>query len=258
DGGFGRRLEDMRSAWKREYDYIFVDSRTGITDIGGICSILLPDYLVSMFTTSEQSIMGVRDTMTRARAAQKDLPLDRQRLIIIPIAARDESNTEYKRAAEWRKRFAQELSEFYDDWIHKDETAESVLDYLKIPYVAYWSFGEQLPVLSEDASNPKNLAYSYALIARLIHSRLDWSEVREGRETTELQAQRSAEVQTRLAEAAKARTEALTQQQAEASKVLEERKVALIKRLDYLVEESRAKRRYSLFGIVACGGVVLI
>lgn len=245
DGGFGRRLEDMRSAWKREYDYIFVDSRTGITDIGGICSILLPDYLVSMFTTSEQSIMGVRDTMMRARAAQKDLPLDRQRLIIIPIAARDESNTEYKRAAEWRKRFAQELSEFYDDWIHKDETAESVLDYLKIPYVAYWSFGEQLPVLSEDASNPKTLAYSYALIARLIHSRLDWSEVREGKETTELQAQREAEVQVRLADAAKARTEALSQQQAESERRLEVRKAALLERFRSLRTSVELKQRQS-------------
>lgn len=256
--GFGRALEDTRNELKQIYDYIFIDSRTGITDIGGICSILLPDYLVSLFTTTEQSVLGVKDTMTRARAAQRDLPLDRQRLIIIPIAARDESTTEYKRAAEWRRRFAQELSGFYDDWIPKDETPESVLDYLKIPYVAYWSFGEQLPVLSEDASNPKNLAYSYALIARLIHSRLDWSEVREGRETTELQSQRAAEVQTRLAEAAKARTEALTQQQAEANKILEERRAALIKRFDYLVEETRARRRNSLLGIVACAAVTLI
>jgi len=256
--GFGRALEDTRNDLKQIYDYIFIDSRTGITDIGGICSILLPDYLVSLFTTTEQSVLGVKDTMTRARAAQRDLPLDRQRLVIIPIAARDESTTEYKRAAEWRRRFAQELSGFYDDWIDKDETPESVLDYLKIPYVAYWSFGEQLPVLSEDAKNPKNLAYSYALIARLIHSRLDWSEVREGRETTELQAQRAADVQTRLAEAAKARTEALTQQQAEANKILEDRKGALINRFYHLVEESDRKRRYSLYGTIACAAVGLI
>jgi cellulose biosynthesis protein BcsQ len=256
--GFGRYLENIRSEWKQEYDYIFVDSRTGITDIGGICSILLPDYLLSLFTTTEQSVLGVKDTMTRARAAQSNLPLDRQRLIIIPIAARDESTTEYKRAAEWRKRFAQELSGFYEDWISKDETAESVLDYLKIPYIAYWSFGEQLPVLAEDASNPKTLAYSYTLIARLIHSRLNWSEVREGRETTELQAQRAAEVQTRLAEAAKVRTEALSQQQVESAKILEERKAALVKRFDYLVEEQQKKRKYGFAGLAACVVALLI
>ena len=249
--GFGRYIENIRNEWKREYDYVFIDSRTGITDIGGICSILLPDYLLSLFTTNEQSVLGVKDAMTRARAAQGNLPLDRQRLIIIPIAARDESTTEYKRAAEWRKRFALELSGFYDDWIHKDETAESVLDYLKIPYIAYWSFGEQLPVLAEDETNPKTLAYSYALIARLIHSRLDWSEVREGRETSELQAQREAEAQIRLAEAAKVRTEALSQQQAESNKIFEQRKAALFKRADYLAENTRRKQRSHVAGMVA-------
>jgi hypothetical protein len=166
---------------------------------------LLPDYLLSLFTTNEQSLLGVKNVMARARAAQHDLPLDRQRLIIIPIAARDESNTEYERAAESRRRFARELSGFYDDWIHKDETAENVLDYLKIPYIAFWSFGEQLPVLEEEPSNPKTLAYSYALIARLIHGRLDWAEVREGREAMELQTKKAAEVQSALAEANKAR-----------------------------------------------------
>ena len=77
--GFGRQLEDLRDEWRAQYDYVLVDSRTGITDIGGICSILLPDYLVSLFTTTEQSVLGVKDTMVRARTAQKELPLDRQR-----------------------------------------------------------------------------------------------------------------------------------------------------------------------------------
>jgi cellulose biosynthesis protein BcsQ len=240
---FGGELEKIRHEWKREYDYVLIDSRTGITDTGGICSILLPDYLVSLFTTTEQSVLGVKDVMARARATQQELPLDRQRLVIIPIAARDESNTEYKRAAEWRQRFARELSSFYDDWIHKDETAESVLNYLKIPYVAFWSFGESLPVLEEDATNPKTLAYSYALLARLIHGRLNWAEVREGREATELQAQKAAEVASRLAEANKARIEAIAQQQAEAERVLEQRKNLLLGRFEQLHTQSRRNKR---------------
>lgn len=259
DKGFGRALETMRTEWITEYDYVFIDSRTGITDIGGICTILLPDYLISLFTTNEQSILGVKDAMTRASAAQENLPLDRQRMIVIPIAARDESSTEYKRAAEWRKRFALELSKFYDEWIHKDETAETVLDYLKIPYVAYWSFGEQLPVLEEDATNPKTLAYSYTLIARLIHSRLNWSEVREGRETSELQARRDAEVQGKLAEAAKLRTEALSQQQAEATRALEERNQVLLRRFEQLVADAGRKRQYftawAAAAVIALGAI---
>ena len=40
---------------------------TGYTDIGGICSILLPEYLICLFTTNEQSLDGVKQTMQLAR-----------------------------------------------------------------------------------------------------------------------------------------------------------------------------------------------
>ena len=207
--GFGRCLEDMRTEWIKEYDYVLVDSRTGITDVGGICSILLPDYLISMFTTTDSSLLGVKNTMLKARTVHADLPLNRRRLVIIPIAARDESGREYERAAQWRKKFARELAEFYNVWVDKAETPESVLDYLKIPYVAYWSFGEPLPVLEEDPTNPKNLAYSYALIARLVHGRLDWSEVQEGRKAIEAAAAQYAETQARESEKLRSEKEAL-------------------------------------------------
>ena len=247
--GFGNFLEEMRTAWKKKYDYVLIDSRTGITDIGGICTILLPDYLISMFTTNEQSLLGVKDTMARARARQSDLPLDRQRMAIIPIAARDESGTEYQRAAQWRKRFAQELASFYSDWIHKEETAESVLDYLKIPYIAYWSFGEQLPALREDPQNPKTLAYSYALIARLIDSRLDWSEVREGRKTSELQQKLEAERQLKRAEADKVRAEIVAKQQTDAAEALARRQLEVEARAKQISSNLLTSMRSS-FGLV--------
>jgi MinD-like ATPase involved in chromosome partitioning or flagellar assembly len=247
EAGLGNFLEDMRSEWTEKYDYILIDSRTGITDIGGICTILLPDYLVSLFTTNDQSVQGVQDTMARARERQGSLPLKRRRMVIIPIAARDESATEYKLAAEWRKKFAAALERFYLDWIHKDETAESVLDYLKIPYVAYWSFGEQLPVLKEDAQNPKMiLSYSYALIARLIHSRLDWTEVREGRQTSELQQQREAEAQNKLAEAVQVRAVLQARQQADEKELFAERAQILARRYDQLLRSMRWQA--SIFG----------
>ncbi len=34
----GHFLEQIRDRWKRDYDFILIDSRTGVTDIGGICT----------------------------------------------------------------------------------------------------------------------------------------------------------------------------------------------------------------------------
>ena len=40
------------------YDHILIDSRTGVSDTSGICTVQMPDRLVVCFTASEQSIEG--------------------------------------------------------------------------------------------------------------------------------------------------------------------------------------------------------
>src|SRR5690349_3870859 len=49
DREFGNYLETLREEWLSKFDFILIDSRTGITDIGGICTIHLPDILVILF-----------------------------------------------------------------------------------------------------------------------------------------------------------------------------------------------------------------
>lgn len=205
---FGGYLERLRSEWTAEYDFVLVDSRTGITDIGGICTIHLPDVLVCLFTTTEQSLQGVKDVMERAAVAHASLPVDRKKLMIVPLPARDESRTEYKLAKEWRARFATDLAPFYKDWAPKGEKAEDVLDLLKIPYVAFWSFGERLPVLEEDVNNPDKLSYFYQLIARLMLGKLDLQEVRQGTLSSETAEAQRVEAAKRAEAAAALRLRA--------------------------------------------------
>jgi MinD-like ATPase involved in chromosome partitioning or flagellar assembly len=221
---FGVYLERLRREWLAEFDFVLIDSRTGITDIGGICTIFLPDVLVVLFTPNEQSLVGVKDVMRRARKAHAELTVDRHKLLTVPISARDETGNEYKLAEQWRNRFASELKEFFADWIPKEETAERVLNFIKIPYFAYWSFGERLPVMEEDPDNPKTLAFSYQLIARLVHSRLNWEEVRKGSMAAEAEGAQKAEAERLSAEAALAREKAqemAAQREAEAQKAEE-------------------------------------
>src|SRR5262249_24586353 len=131
------------------------------------------------------------------------------------IPARDESGSEYKLAAEWRARFATSLKDFVVDWMPRDETPERILNHLKIPYFPYWSFGERLPAIEEDPDNPKTLAFSYQLVARLLLGKLDWDEVRKGTQSSEASAAQTLVVQEKTAEAARIRAQA---QQAEAQR----------------------------------------
>lgn len=56
--GGGVLLESVKTKLRRLYDFILVDSRTGVSDTSGICTVQMPDELVVCFTLNRQSIYG--------------------------------------------------------------------------------------------------------------------------------------------------------------------------------------------------------
>src|SRR5205823_2354758 len=105
-----------RNAWKEQYEFILLDSRTGVTDIGDVCTALLPDVLVTVLVANEQNIEGTKYIIERARFVHGQLPRDRTKLIVVPIIGRDESYTEYELSAAWRARINHELAFTLRDW----------------------------------------------------------------------------------------------------------------------------------------------
>lgn len=61
-------FEDMRAQWEAiGFDYVLVDSRTGFTDVGGICTRHLPDAVVTMFRPDDQSLRGMSGVVQSIR-----------------------------------------------------------------------------------------------------------------------------------------------------------------------------------------------
>ena len=54
----GQFLEETKRQMREKYDYVLIDSRTGVSDTSGICTIQMPDILVSCFTLNHQGIEG--------------------------------------------------------------------------------------------------------------------------------------------------------------------------------------------------------
>ncbi|MCX6924117.1 MAG: AAA family ATPase [Verrucomicrobia bacterium] len=54
-------VENWKAALDNHYhpDHVFVDSRTGLTDVGSICTLHLPDLVVMLFGLNEQNVKGV-------------------------------------------------------------------------------------------------------------------------------------------------------------------------------------------------------
>ncbi|MGI3226041.1 tetratricopeptide repeat protein [Streptomyces sp. GTA36] len=170
---FGNILEEWRNSWIDSYDIILVDSRTGISDSGGICTSQLPHILAYAFTANQQNLDGVLDVVARAAEARNGLPYDRSRLLTLPLLCRFDMSEEYERATEWRQKLGTELKPSYNAWVPESSGIDRVIDNCTVPYSAYWSFGEELPVLSEDIRNPRLVSYSIASIASLLAHKLE-------------------------------------------------------------------------------------
>lgn len=54
-------MEDLRAQWDSFLapDYVFIDSRTGYTDIAGICTRQLPDAVCLIFSPNKQNLTGL-------------------------------------------------------------------------------------------------------------------------------------------------------------------------------------------------------
>jgi MinD-like ATPase involved in chromosome partitioning or flagellar assembly len=164
----GALLESLRDRWVSDFDLTLIDSRTGVSDSGGICTVQMPDILVPVFSPNRQSLEGTKNIVLKAQAARQKLAYDRTRFLVLPLLARLDSRTEYREYQTWLRLFASELGEFYRDWLPKSATPIQILERTKIPYVAFFSFGEKLPVVTEGTSDPESLGFAYENAATLI------------------------------------------------------------------------------------------
>jgi cellulose biosynthesis protein BcsQ len=173
----GNFLEELRENWKQFFDFVLIDSRTGISDIGGICTIQLPDILMLLLPTNEQSLNGSLEVLERIHETRAKFPFDRAKLLVTPVVSRFERRVEYNLADQWLARFANLFPPIYNNWVHKDISATDLLNYIRIPYIPYWSFGEMLPVIERGTSDPEDIGYYLETLAALVAHNLSSTDI---------------------------------------------------------------------------------
>src|SRR5688572_18135879 len=95
-----RLFEALGRVLLRSYDFVLIDSRTGHADSSSICTALMPDTIVSVFTPNLQSTTGLIDVLDEAithRANSDDL----RPLRIFPLPSRVEM-AEPRLRRQWR------------------------------------------------------------------------------------------------------------------------------------------------------------
>lgn len=163
-------VERLRAEWRRSFDVVLIDSRTGITDSAGICTVQLPDTLVLVFTANEQSMAGAKKAALGAQTARPLLAnAERAPLRVVPVPSRWAGRTEVEQGRMWMSRFAHEVGPFYRDWLPPEYDTTIALERLKIPHVGYYSFGERIASAEEkNLTDPDNLPFAYTAVAKLI------------------------------------------------------------------------------------------
>lgn len=165
---------------RENYNYILVDSRTGYTDISGICTSVMPEKLVTVFTPNRQSISGVIEMINSAAEYRKQSN-DLRPLLVFPLQSRIE-NAEDKLKREWRSdrekgyqpKLESVLKQVYD---LEECDLQKYFNLYKLPYVPKYSYGESLAVLEEDYDDTSSLAYEFNKFAdKLISDETPWEE----------------------------------------------------------------------------------
>ena len=177
-GGF---LEEVRSLARQRYDYVLVDSRTGVSDTAGISTAQMPDSLVVCFTYNNQSIKGAAAVAASARATQAALSLERARRLqarsdgsledtpapfrIFPIPMRVHDGERDR--LESRRGFARAVFGGLLD----PQAIPNPSQYwseVEVPHKLHYAYEEVLAPLMEDAHDPKTVLSSFVRITRYL------------------------------------------------------------------------------------------
>jgi cellulose biosynthesis protein BcsQ/tetratricopeptide (TPR) repeat protein len=155
----GQFLDALRTDMKRNYDYVLIDSRTGLSDIADICTVHFPDVLVDCFTFSTQGIEGASQVARTIRLRQ-----DRN-IRILPVPMRvDDGELEKVDAG---RKLAMRRFEGIPAGL-SDEERQEYWAAVEVPYKPFYAFEETLAVFGEPPGAPASLLSSFERIAAKI------------------------------------------------------------------------------------------
>jgi MinD-like ATPase involved in chromosome partitioning or flagellar assembly len=149
----GRFFDAMREDMKRHYDYVLVDSRSGLNEVADICMTHLPDTIVNCFTLTDQAINGA------AALARMISTRYRNRAIrILPVPMHVDT-TQLAQAEAGRKVAMRRLAGFPSNMT--DGQRQRYWSAVEVPYQPAYAFEEVLAAIADPPGLPGTLLAAY-------------------------------------------------------------------------------------------------
>jgi tetratricopeptide (TPR) repeat protein/cellulose biosynthesis protein BcsQ len=153
--GGGAFLEEVKARMSEHYDYVLIDSRTGVSDTAGICTVQMPDTLVVCFTANRQSVEGTAAVARSVQEAWGELPEAPRR--IFPVLTRVELGEKERlgRAQEYaRAAFAPFLDHL------AAESRAVYWDRVEMLYYPFYAYEEVLAVFGDRPGQSRSVLAS--------------------------------------------------------------------------------------------------
>jgi hypothetical protein len=162
--GGGILLEAAKQSLRQVYDFILVDSRTGVSDTSGVCTVQMPDELVVCFTLNRQSIYGAA-AAARSAWQQRRRSDGQPTLKIWPVPMRIEVSEKE------RLEFSQTLARTLFSGMMQHLEPDNLDDYwgqISVGYEPYYAYEEVLAVFRDRPRQANSVLSRMQGIAQVI------------------------------------------------------------------------------------------
>ncbi|MET0511957.1 MAG: TIR domain-containing protein [Thermoleophilaceae bacterium] len=160
--GGGSLIDEARRVMKERYEYILIDSRTGVSDASGICTVQLPDVLVVLFTLNNQSIDGASGVARSVQAQRGDS------LTILPVPTRIENAEKDKRDLRRERAMRQ-----FGTLLHGTDQEERMAYWgdVAVLYEPYYAYEELMAAFRDEPGSAHSILASAEHLTRRIAGR---------------------------------------------------------------------------------------
>ena len=135
----GAYFEFFREDLEKSARIVLIDSRTGVTELGGVCTHHLPDLVLLLSAANEQNLKGT-EWMASVLSDERLIEQRKSRpLSVIPVASRIDSLSEINMTTGFLREFKETFSRFVPEPLGQ---AQEFLQESMIPYAGAFSFKE--------------------------------------------------------------------------------------------------------------------
>jgi len=152
-------LQTWAADMRANYDVTLIDSRTGLSDNAGICTVELPDTVVNCFTFNNQNIDGAAAAARAIRAIRNE---QGQPVQIFPVPTRVEDG-ETAKLDRWRGNAQHRFSALVADLGYPDPA--KYWGTVEIPYKIFYAYEETLATFGDRPHSENSLLAAYQRLA---------------------------------------------------------------------------------------------